>query len=171
MSEIKVSGINIPNMPWQNKPADCSKPIWRYTQNPITDWNPTPKCARIFNSAAIPWNGRFAGVFRADHINGVPQLHVGFSDDAIHWKFEDEEIRFVDENGNAYQPNYAYDPRVVEIDGVVYVVWCTDFSGPVLGIARTTDFKTFVRMENITTPYNRNGVLFPRKINCNIISL
>ena len=45
-----------------------------------------------------------------------------------------------------------------------YIVWCTDFQGASLGIAQTDDFKTFTRLENPLLPFNRNGVLFPRKI-------
>ena len=33
-----------------------------------------------------------------------------------------------------------------------------------IGIAWTTDFETFHQLENAFLPYNRNGVLFPRKI-------
>jgi beta-1,4-mannooligosaccharide/beta-1,4-mannosyl-N-acetylglucosamine phosphorylase len=44
-------------------------------------------------------------------------------------------------------------------------MWCQDFYGPAIGMAKTTDFKNFVRLENPFIPYNRNAVLFPRKIN------
>ncbi|MCX7773259.1 MAG: glycoside hydrolase family 130 protein, partial [Clostridia bacterium] len=64
-----------------------------------------------------------------------------------------------------YQPSYAYDPRLVEMEGVYYIIWCTDFSGASLGLGMTRDFKTFVRLENPFIPFNRNGVLFPRKVN------
>ena len=53
----------------------------------------------------------------------------------------------------------------MKVDGTFYIIWCTDFYGPAIGLAKTTDFKTFVRLENPFIPYNRNGVLFPRKIN------
>jgi len=37
--------------------------------------------------------------------------------------------------------------------------------GASIGLGKTKDFKTFTRMSNPFMPYNRNGVLFPRKIN------
>ena len=46
-----------------------------------------------------------------------------------------------------------------------YVTWCNGYHGPTIGIARTTDFVHFEQLENAFLPYNRNGVLFPRKIN------
>ena len=36
--------------------------------------------------------------------------------------------------------------------------------GPTIGVGYTHDFKTFHQLENAFLPYNRNGVLFPRKI-------
>jgi beta-1,4-mannooligosaccharide/beta-1,4-mannosyl-N-acetylglucosamine phosphorylase len=50
-------------------------------------------------------------------------------------------------------------------------MWCQDMFGPTIGIAKTTDFKTFTRLENPFLPYNRNAVLFPRKINGNFVML
>lgn len=38
-------------------------------------------------------------------------------------------------------------------------------------MAKTTDFKTFTRIENPFIPFNRNAVLFPRKINGNFVLL
>ena len=60
---------------------------------------------------------------------------------------------------------YGYDPRVAEIDGRYYVSWCNDHHGPTIGLAWTDDFVTFHQLENAFLPYNRNGVLFPKKIN------
>ena len=41
----------------------------------------------------------------------------------------------------------------------------TEFGGPALGFGTTRDFKQFTRLENLTLPFNRNGVLFPRRVN------
>ena len=44
-------------------------------------------------------------------------------------------------------------------------MWWQDFYGASIGIAKTQDFETFTRIENPFIPFNRNAVLFPRKIN------
>lgn len=31
----KIIGNNLPDMPWQEKPAGEHMPVWRYDQNPI----------------------------------------------------------------------------------------------------------------------------------------
>lgn len=165
MSKIKIIGESLKNMPWQDRPTGSDDIVWRHTGNPIINWNPTRKSARIFNSAVVPYGDEFIGVFRADHKNGRPQLHMGYSKDALTWNIEDEEIHWKDELGNDYQPGYAYDPRLVKIEDTYYIIWCTDFGGASLGIGMTKDFRSFVRLENPFIPFNRNGVLFPRKIN------
>ena len=74
-------------------------------------------------------------------------------------------IRFVDEDGEPKKPIlYGYDPRVVKIEDDHYVTWCNYFHGPTIGVARTRDFETFVQLENAFVPFNRNGVLFPRRL-------
>ena len=77
----------------------------------------------------------------------------------------------VNEAGEPYMPRYAYDPRLVKVEDAYYIIWCTDFYGAALGLAKTTDFKTFTRLDNPFIPFNRNGVLFPRKINGNFVML
>ena len=171
MSNVKIIGETLPNMPWQDKPQGYEGVVWRHDTNPIIDWNPTLKCARVFNSAVIPYQGAYIGVFRSDHKNGRAYIHMGRSQDAIKWDIENDEIQWVDEEGKPYQPAYAYDPRLVKIEDAYYIIWCTDFSGASLGLGMTKDFKKFVRLENPCIPFNRNGVLFPRKINGNYIML
>lgn len=171
MSKIKIIGHNVPNIPWQEKPQGIDAPVWRHSDNPIIKRNPAKGISRIFNSAVVPYGDSFIGVFRAETINGRPHLNLGFSDDGINWRIEQEKITFIDENGDPYQPLYAYDPRLVKVEDTYYIIWCTDFHGASIGVAKTTDFKTFIRLENPFLPFNRNGVLFPRKIDGNYLML
>jgi beta-1,4-mannooligosaccharide/beta-1,4-mannosyl-N-acetylglucosamine phosphorylase len=167
-----IIGKSLPNIPWQDKPKGYENVMWRYDKNPVIDKNVIQSGGRIFNSAIVPYKGGFIGVFRADHKNGYPQLHLGRSKDAIKWEIENDYIKFHNEEGLPAKPNlYAYDPRLLEIDGTYYITWCNYFNGPTVGIAKTRDFKTFTQLENAFLPFNRNGVLFPRKINENFVML
>lgn len=161
----KMISESLPNIPWQPKPAGVSGPVWRYTNNPLIGRNPTSQISRVFNSAVAPYQDRYVGVFRAETAHIRPHLYLGWSEDALDWRFEEKPIQFVDEQGAPFQPNYAYDPRLVKVEDSYYIIWCTDFYGASIGIARTDDFRTFVRFENPFLPFNRNGVLFPRKVN------
>lgn len=171
MNKINMIAEPLPNIPWEDKPEGTHLPVWRYSKNPVIDRNPAPGISRIFNSAVVPYEGKFIGVFRAETTNGRPHLHLGYSENGIDWDIETERIPFVDENGNPFQPKYAYDPRLVKVEDTYYIIWCGDFYGAALGIAKTTDFKQFVRLENPFLPFNRNGVLFPRKVNGNYMLL
>ena len=44
------------------------------------------------------------------------------------------------------------------------MTWCNGYHGPTIGLAHTNDFRTFVQLDNAYLPFNRNGVLFPRRI-------
>ena len=169
--QIKILSEPLPNIPWQDKPENYTAPVWRYSENPIINRNPLPNVARIFNSAVMPYQNEFIGVFRGEQKNGVPMIYLGRSKDALHWEFEPEKIPFKDENGQDFMPLYAYDPRLVKVDDTYYIIWCQDMYGAAIGMAKTKDFKSFTRIENPFLPYNRNAVLFPRKINDKYIML
>lgn len=144
---------------------DCSEVMWRSIHNPIIDWNPIPCGARVFNSAVARSETEFVAILRVDYKNGRPHLHKARSSDGYQWIIEHQKIQWVNENGQPVENSYAYDPRLCKIDDTWYITWCDDFPGASIGLGRTKDFKTFIKMEHPLLPYNRNGVLFPRKIN------
>lgn len=168
MNKVKMlAGSSLPNMPWQDRPANDTHdaPMWRYSENPVIKRNPAPGIARIFNSAVMPYNGEYIAVLRGEQVDGVPHIYLGHSKNGIDWTIEPEKIQFVNEAGEPFMPVYAYDPRLIKVEDTYYIMWCGDFYGASIGMAKTTDFKTFVRIENPFIPFNRNAVLFPRKIN------
>ena len=81
----KILNSTVKNIPWQDKPANCADPVWRYTENPIIDRSFVKEANSIFNSAVVPYGDGFAGVFRMDDITREQYLVTGFSDDGIHW--------------------------------------------------------------------------------------
>ncbi len=160
-----IIGEALPNIPWEEKPHGLNEVVWRYSKNPLIGWNPIPKAARIFNSAVLSYNGEFIGVFRGDQRNGRATLFFGTSKDALNWTIGPDPINWVDESGKPAPLSYGYDPRFVKLEDTYYIVWCDDLHGASIGLGYTKDFITFVRMPNPLMPFNRNGVLFPRKVN------
>lgn len=165
MEKLIIKGTPLPNMVWEDRPKDCKQVMWRYSKNPIIPRDLLPTSNSIFNSAVVPFNDGFAGVFRCDDTNRRMALHVGFSNDGINWSINLEPLRFECNNDEIGEWVYGYDPRVCFIEDRYYVTWCNGYHGPTIGVAYTFDFKTFHQLENAFLPYNRNGVLFPRKIN------
>ena len=102
MSEVKIIGDAVKNMPWQEGPAEFSgAPVWRYGENPIIGRNPVKEVARIFNSAVMPYGDEFIGVFRGEQTNG---------------------IRLDDEEDKPLVPVYAYEPRLVKVEDTYYII-------------------------------------------------
>jgi beta-1,4-mannooligosaccharide/beta-1,4-mannosyl-N-acetylglucosamine phosphorylase len=164
MSNMIING-KLPNIPWEDKLAGNSDVVWRYSRNPIILKNQTPTSNSIFNSAVVPFNNKFAGVFRVDNKKREMCIHRGFSEDALSWKIDPEPIQFRGADPEVAKVEYRYDPRVCWVEDRYYVTWCNGYHGPTIGIGYTYDFETFHQLENAFLPYNRNGVLFPRLIN------
>ena len=105
------------------------------------------------------------GVFRCDDRCRHMRLHAGCSDDGWQWRIEPEPITFVTQDPDAGSFEYGYDPRVCWLEDRFYVTWCN-------GLSRSrrlewpihTISKPFHQLDNAFLPYNRNGVLFPRRI-------
>ena len=164
-NKLTIQGAPLPNMPWENRPESCNDVLWRFSANPVIPRDLLPDSNSIFNSAVVPFKDGYAGVFRVDDKNRRMTLHVGFSTDGLKWDMNPDTIKFEGAAPEVGEWGYGYDPRVAEIDGRYYVSWCNDHHGPTIGLAWTDDFVTFHQLENAFLPYNRNGVLFPKKIN------
>ena len=162
---------SLPNMPWQERPQGCSDVVWRYSANPVIPRNLIPSANSIFNSAVVPFDGKFAGVFRCDNKKREMNIHRGFSENGIDWQLENEPIEWTFEDPELSCFEHRYDPRVVWLEDRYYVTWCNGYHGPTIGIGYTFDFEHFHFLENALLPFNRNGVLFPRKINGRYVML
>ncbi len=161
---VTIHAEPLPNIPWEDRPSGSTDTMWRSARNPVIPRSPFPGANSVFNSAVVPFGAGFAGVFRCDDTSRRMNIHRGFSDDGISWRIDPAPIAF--EKFAADQPDsaYAYDPRVARIDGRYHITWCDGCNGPTIGVAWTDDFESFHRLENAFIPFNRNGVLFPRKI-------
>jgi beta-1,4-mannooligosaccharide/beta-1,4-mannosyl-N-acetylglucosamine phosphorylase len=157
-------GPALPNIPWEEKPKGCRDVVWRSSQNPIIPRDLIPSSNSIFNSAVVPFEGRFAGVFRVDNKKREMRIHSGKSRDGIDWEIAEKSIEFITDVCEFKPFEHHYDPRVCWIEDRYYVTWCNGYHGPTIGVGYTCDFEVFYQLENAFLPYNRNGVLFPRKI-------
>jgi beta-1,4-mannooligosaccharide/beta-1,4-mannosyl-N-acetylglucosamine phosphorylase len=157
-----------PAIPWEPRPAGSEAVLWRSARNPIIGRDLLPRSNSIFNSAVVRFGDGFAGVFRVDDTARTMNLHAGRSADGVTWQLDPEPIAFVpsDERVAELQGPFvhAYDPRVTWLEDRFYVTWCSGYHGPTIGVGWTTDFATFHQLDNAFLPFNRNGVLFPRRI-------
>ena len=165
MDTFNQKAISLYKLPWEDRPQGCNDVVWRYTANPIIPRNLIPSSNSIFNSAVVPFREGFAGVFRCDDKRRRMDLHAGFSVDGIQWQLTDEPIQWIHKDAELATFEHRYDPRVTWLEDRYYITWCNGYHGPTIGIGYTFDFETFNFLENALLPLNRNGVLFPRRIN------
>jgi beta-1,4-mannooligosaccharide/beta-1,4-mannosyl-N-acetylglucosamine phosphorylase len=157
-----------PRIPWEERPAGTNGVLWRSSRNPIVPRDAVPRANSIFNSAVVTFRDGFAGVFRVDDRRRTMNLHAGRSADGVDWEIGHEPIAFqpsdrrVVEIQNGFE--HAYDPRVTWLEDRYYVTWCNGYHGPTIGVGYTHDFEVFHQLDNAFLPFNRNGVLFPRRI-------
>ena len=155
-------------IPWEPRPAGTTVAVWRSSRNPIVTREAVRRANSIFNSAVVEFEDGFAGVFRVDDTRRVMDLHSGRSADGVTWEIDAEPIAFVPQDGRVGEIQqrfeHAYDPRVTWLEDSWYLTWCNGYHGPTIGIAWTRDFRTFTQLDNAFLPFNRNGVLFPRRI-------
>lgn len=155
-------------MPWEDRPAGSGALLWRSSRNPIIPRDLLPRSNSIFNSAVVPFGAGFAGVFRVDDTARTMNLHAGRSVDGVAWRLDPQPIVFrpadarVAEIAGPFE--HAYDPRVTWLEDRYWVTWCNGYHGPTIGLGWTFDFETFHQLDNAFLPFNRNGVLFPRRI-------
>ena len=158
----------LPNIPWEDRPADSSAVLWRSSRNPIIKRDQIARSNSIFNSAVVPFGDGFAGVFRVDDTSRQMDIHTGRSSDGVNWNIRDETIEWAATDsriGEIQQKfEHAYDPRVTWLEDRYYVTWCNGYNGPTIGVGYTHDFETYYQLENAFLPFNRNGVLFPRRV-------
>ncbi|AZQ63857.1 glycosidase [Flammeovirga pectinis] len=157
--------------PWEDRPEHSKAVMWRYSQNPVIKRDAIANSNSIFNSAVVEFSDAYAGVFRCDDKCRRMNIHAGFSKDGINWEINELPIDFIAGNTEMIHSDYKYDPRVVWMEDRYWITWCNGYNGPTIGIGYTFDFKTFHQCENAFLPYNRNGVLFPRKINDKYVML
>ncbi|WP_292594752.1 glycoside hydrolase family 130 protein [Mesotoga sp. UBA5847] len=161
---IRIVGNKLNNLPWEERPEDFREPVWRYSRNPLITREMVVGANSIFNSAVVAYGDEFRGVFRVDTKELAMELHSGKSKDGVSWNIDGERIEFISEEPEIARFVYGYDPRVVFLEDRYYITWCNGYHGPTIGVGYTYDFESFYQLENAFLPFNRNGVLFPRKI-------
>lgn len=167
-AELQTNSVEAAPIPWEDRPPGEHGVLWRSSLNPIIPRDHVPRANSIFNSAVVPFEDDFAGVFRVDDKRRLMNLHAGRSADGISWEIEPDPILFhaADERVREIEERFehAYDPRVTWLEDRYYVTWCNGYHGPTIGVGYTHDFETFHQLDNAFLPFNRNGVLFPRRI-------
>ena len=143
--------------------------VERYCGNPILTKDDVPAAAKgVYNSGCIKTDeGKYVMLCRVETPSMKQLIWPADSDDGIDFKFRSAPIEMPgDEEFREYTAGMYYDPRVSRIDGRYYVVFaCHSGHACRLGLLESPDMNEFRWRGFISAVDNRNGVLFPERIN------
>jgi len=145
----------------------------RYKNNPIITRNDIPEIpphlvavSSVFNPGAIKFGDKYLLMLRVQNRGRETYLLTVTSDDGIHFHISDQIVHFRGIERIQEKIYHCYDPRITRIDDVYYIMFAMDLDASCrLGLTQTNDFKNFEFMGIVSDDDNRNGVLFPEKMN------
>ncbi|MHC4438763.1 MAG: glycoside hydrolase family 130 protein [Planctomycetota bacterium] len=144
--------------------------IQRWQGNPLITIEDIPfPCNTVFNAACAKYNGQYILLLRVEDLTGRSVFALARSNDGYQFELEPDPVMTPCKGHGCfdeYERKGIEDPRITEIDGTFYIMYtAVSPYGPLLALAKTMDFKTFERIALISEPENKDGVLFPEKIN------
>ncbi len=152
--------------------------IKRYEHNPLLKAaDLSYPSSLVFNAGITKYRGRYVMVFRND-VGFTPEkrdkiyinLGIALSDDGKKWR--PLPTPWLETTHCHPEVERFYDPRLTVIDDVCYICFAVDTPfGVCGGVGRISEDFSRVEVLSISTPENRNMVLFPEKINGKFVRL
>ena len=144
--------------------------VQRYPENPLLTIDDIPfPCNTVFNAACAKYKGQYILLLRIEDLTGRSVFALARSNDGYNFEVQDEPVmQPCMEKGcfMEYEKKGIEDPRITKIGDVYYIMYtAVSPYGPLLALAKTEDFVKFERIALVSEPENKNGVLFPEKIN------
>jgi predicted GH43/DUF377 family glycosyl hydrolase len=143
--------------------------LHRWTRNPLLTLEDLPyQCNTIFNGAVVRLDGEYVLLLRVEGQQGYSFFCLARSKDGLHFSADHEPWMLPADNGpyKIWEENGIEDPRVTIINEHYYIMYtAVSRYGYRIALARTDDFESFERVGLVSRPGNKDGVLFPEKIN------
>ncbi|MCP4609102.1 MAG: glycosidase [Planctomycetes bacterium] len=144
--------------------------IQRWEGNPLITIDDIPfPCNTVFNAACTKYNGQYILLLRVEDLTGRSVFALARSNDGYKFELEPEPVMTPCKGKGCfdeYERKGIEDPRITKIDDTYYIMYtAVSPYGPLLALAKTMDFKKFERIALISEPENKDGALFPEKIN------
>jgi len=151
-------------------PANAGRDqLHRYEGNPILALEDMPyHCNTVFNGTPVKAGDEYLMLLRVEGQQGYSFFSLAHSRDGLSFKVEPQPcmIPSRDEPWAVWEEKGIEDPRLTIIDGTAYILYtAVGRYGHRIALAKTTDFHHYERMAMVSEPGNKDGVLFPEKIN------
>ncbi len=141
----------------------------RWRDNPILTLESIPfRCNTVFNGTPVKFGDEYLILLRIEGQQGYSFFALARSKDGYNFTVDDQPVMLPAREGPfaRYETLGIEDPRATWIDDTFYILYtAVSEYGPRIAIARTDDFNTFERVALASGPGNKDGVLFPEKIN------
>ena len=140
----------------------------------ITRENIPFRCNTVFNGSPVKAGGEYLLLMRVEGQQGYSYFALARSSDGLHFKVDPEPVLLPEREGPwaEYESNGIEDPRVTFLEGAYYVMYtAASGHGHQIALIKTHDFKSFKRIALISDSGNKDGVLFPSKINGQYVRL
>jgi predicted GH43/DUF377 family glycosyl hydrolase len=143
--------------------------LCRWEYNPIITCDDIPlESNTVFNGTPVKYGDIYLLLLRVEGQQGYSFFCLAKSDDGFRFDVDDRPCMLPAEEGHfaLWEENGLEDPRITFFEGWYYIMYtAVSPYGHRIALARTYDFETFERIALISGPGNKDGVLFPRKIN------
>jgi len=143
--------------------------LHRYEGNPIITIENLPFHANtVFNGSPIVTDDGIYILLRVEGLHGYSFFSLARSKDGLKFTVDEKPVMLPKKTGPfaKYETKGIEDPRVTIVEGKCYVVYTAVGScGPRIILAETKNYIDYKRIAPISLPGNKDGILFPRKIN------
>ncbi len=151
---------------WPRRGPDL---LHRWKRNPIITLYDIPyRCNTVFNGSPVKVDGDYLLLLRVEGQQGYSFFSLARGRDGFHFYMDKKPWVLPAKDGpfRIWEENGIEDPRVTFIDDHYYIMYtAVGCYGHRIALARTDDFVSFERVALVSGPGNKDGVLFPEKIN------
>lgn len=138
----------------------------KYPQNPVMSPEQMPvPVLYTFNPGAIKHNGEYILMMDCTTLDDIHRFWIARSDDGYHFTPDPQPVAWPAPDPT-HPETCTYDPRITKIGDEYILLYASDLSQNQarVGIVKTRDFIRFERVAIGSELGNRNGCLFPEKI-------
>ena len=139
----------------------------KYEHNPVMspDRMPIP-CLYTFNPGAIRFGEEYILMMDVTTLDDIHRIWIARSRDGIHFTPDPNPPKWPEPDPINPEMN-TYDPRITKFGEDYIIIYASDLGQNEcrLGIVKTRDFEHFERVSIASELGNRNGALFPEKMN------
>ncbi len=142
--------------------------LHRWERNPIITLQDVPfECNTVFNCTPVKHDGEYLLVLRVEGQQGYSFFALARGRDGLHFTIDPSPCMLPAEGEpwRTWEELGIEDPRITKLEGDYYMAYtAVSRYGHRIALGRTENFLEYQRIAPVSGPGNKDGVLFPEKI-------